>query len=85
MKPKGKFQGFHHFYAGFVLAFIGWFLAWWGRHKFWRWVVMFGIAVAIDDVIQHFWHVATPLVWLNDWLWQFEIYRNIVLWFDKLF
>jgi len=48
--------------------------------------MMVGFYVVIDDVIQHYLGVETPLRRVNNWLWKtFSIYQKLTEFMDRIF
>lgn len=84
-KPKGKLKGIHHAYLGAFIFIACFILAWKVHILFGQIGCPLGLAICLDDVLQHFFGWNTPIFKINNWLWQnFVIYQRLCEWWDKI-
>lgn len=74
--PDGFVLAPHHFYVGVILATFAFVFVWWVYPRTGAALVLLGLAIAVDDAIQHAFNVTTPghILW---WRLLYPIVRFI--------
>lgn len=58
-EPDGNIFLPHHFYYGVIIMLAGWF--WWGQSPTGGIITVIGLAIAADDILEHYFGWPMPL------------------------